>query len=176
VIFCNGFPKSGNHALWKAVELLGFAAGVNHAEFEAGAPKGTTHQVFIKRDPRNVIVSKLRGDQDAVTPGKFLSRMQRFDTASLVDEMRKFEGWMVAMQSLPIHVVRYEDLIADAGTMRALAWFLGVPYLEGAFGELEGHTRTWNKVKSDYREVWTDEVQRRWRAGGGDALLRRWGY
>jgi len=185
-VFCNGFPKAGNHALWKAVELLGQPAGVNHRPFKEGIPDDTTHHIFIVRDPRNIIVSWLRFQQQAVTPGTFLARFRRFDSASLSEEMARYEEWtkweyarsettwqFIAAKT---YVVRYEDLIADDKAMRDLAVFLNVPYIKGAWEELPGLTKTWNKVRSDYYDIWTPEVIKAWYTEGGDHLLQRWGY
>jgi hypothetical protein len=172
-VFCNGFPKAGNHALQKAVELLGVPCNVSHRVFEDGVPYGTTHSVFIKRDPRDIIVSWLRFQQDVVTPGKFLARFRKFDYASLCEEMAQYEGWLYAQNT---HVVRYEELIKSERAMRDMAAYLGVPYIDGAWSELPGLTRTWNDVMSDHRTVWTYLVQTVWSEEGGDQLLLRWGY
>lgn len=48
--FLNGAPKMGNHALWKACELLGIVtSGVNHVEHPADIERP---RIFIRRDPR----------------------------------------------------------------------------------------------------------------------------
>jgi hypothetical protein len=170
-VFCNGFPKSGNHALMKACELLGVPAVVNHIPYAEGLPEGTTHHVLIARDPRNIIVSWLRFHRDVVAPGKFLARFRQFESRSLAEELAQYEKWLWTA-----YVIRYEALIADDTAMRELARYLGVPYLEGAWEELDGLTVTWNAIKSDYRDVWTPEVIAAWYAEGGGKLLLRWGY
>ncbi len=172
-VFCNGFPKSGNHALQKAVELLGVPAEVNHRPFKEGLPHGATHHVLIVRDPRNVIISWLRFNGDPVTPGKFLARFRKFQDRSLADEMAEYEPWREAHGT---YIVRYEQLIEDDRTMREIAAYLGVSYISGSFAALPNHTRTWNPVRSDYRGIWTPEVIAAWGAEGGDELLARWGY
>lgn len=170
-VFCNGFPKCGNHALMKAVELLGVPGSVNHFAADEKLPEGISSHIFIKRDPRNVIVSWLRFHSDLVTPGKFLARFRRFSDSSLSEEMSRYEGWL----SLA-YVVRYEDLVRDDSAMRGIAAMLGVPYIDGAWEQLENHTVTWNAVKSDFRSVWTPEVEAVWNEEGGRELLARWGY
>jgi hypothetical protein len=147
----------------KAVELLGHPAGVNH---EIAVRDG----IFIKRDPRNVIVSWLRFNRDVVSPGKFLARFRRFTDRPLVAEMADYEGWLLGF------VVRYEDLIASDAEMRRIAAHIGAPYVEGAWEQLENHTATWNAEKSDYRTVWTPDVAEAWYDEGGGELLTRWGY
>lgn len=184
-VLCNGFPKAGNHALWKAIELLGVPGGVNHipyiAEFAVTrgvlAMRARAKHVFIIRDPRNAIVSWLRWNRDAVTPGKFITTFRRFQERSLVEDLAAYEGWLSDPWT---YVVRFEELIRDDGSMRALAAYLGVPYLYGAWEELEqrygGQTKTWNAIHSDYRHVWTAAVEAVWSAEGGTELLARFGY
>jgi len=169
----NGFPKSGNHALVKACQLLGVPCDVDHRPYAAGLPDGTDRAVFVYRDPRNVIVSKLREDGQPVTPGTFLARFRRFQERSLRAELADYVGWL---SDARVYTVRYESLIASAHTMAALAQYLGVPYLPGAFQELPGLTRTWNPTPSDYRPIWTPEVEHAWTHEGGPQLLAAWGY
>lgn len=180
-LVCNGFPKAGNHALWKAVELLGVPGGVNHVPYVAEhatqrgvlAMRSRLRHVFIIRDPRDVIVSWLRFNRDAVTPGKIIAAFRRFRVGPLVDELEDYAGWL---RDPWTHVIRYEALIRDDGTMRELADYLGVPYIAGAWEQLPNHTKTWNAVHSDHREHWTPEVAAVWAAEGGPELLARFGY
>jgi len=112
----NGFPKSGNHALVKALELLGIPARVNHLPF--GAAVDEPH-VFIKRDPRDVVVSALRFKHRQVTAGTYIAQFRRFELdpkeRSLVAAMAEFEPWLTRA-----YVVRYEELIADEAQLRGL--------------------------------------------------------
>ncbi len=178
-VITNGFPKAGNHALVKACELLGVPASVIHLPYwrkeEHFEQEGLVDPktIFIKRDPRNIVVSWIRFLRNPVTVGMFLTKFRKFREASLIDEMANFEPWLTHPNSL---VIRYEDLIASEDVIRQIAAFVGVPYLEGAFPELPGATRTWNDVPSDYRTVWTPEVERIWNEEGGGELLSRWGY
>ena len=169
-ITTNGFPKSGNHALVKAVQLLGVPCEVTHIPF--GGRVGAKH-VFIKRDPRNVLCSWLRFNGHPVTPGMFITYFRRFHTLALVDEMAEFDGWLDDENTL---VVAYEDLISSGVEMERIAAYLGVPYIAGAFEALPGMTRTWFAEHSDYRAIWTPEVEAAWVAEGGAELITRWGY
>lgn len=170
-LFTNGFPKTGNHALVKAAELLGVPCTVNHRAWEEGVPEGTTHSMLIVRDPRNVVISMLRFNRQPVTGGTFLARFRHFQYASMAEEMAKFEPWLRAS-----HVVRYEDLIRDDQAMRRMAGYLGVPYLEGSWSELPGLTFTWNERHSDYRAIWNPHLEEVWAREGGNELMKRWGY
>lgn len=170
VVTANGFPKSGNHALVKGLQLLGVPCSVNHIPF--GEPVAGRH-VFIKRDPRNVLCSWLRFNRQQVTPGLFISAFRQFQARPLVDEMGDYEGWLSATGTL---VVRYEDLIASDAEMRLIALWLGVPYIAGAWEALPRLTYSWRWPHSDYADVWTPEVAAVWQAEGGPALLKAWGY
>lgn len=167
----NGFPKHGNHPLVKGVQLLGVPCQVNHIPF--GEPVEGKH-IFIKRDPRNALVAWLKMNGQPPAAGTFLSAFRQFQSASLVEEMAAYEGWLSDPDTL---VVRYEDLIANDDELRAIAAFIGTPYIEGAFENLPGLTRTWTgPIHSDYRTIWAAEIQTDWITEGGPGLLARWGY
>lgn len=169
MIRTTGFQKCGNHALVKAIQLLGQPCEVEHLEFSG--PVG--QHVFIKRDPRNVICSWLRFTGNPVTPGMFLTYFRKFQELSMVDSMGRYEGWLTDPQTL---VVSYEALTSSDAEMRRIAAYLGVQYIDGAFAELPGMTMTWFPTHSDYSAIWTPEVDAVWVAEGGPALLARWGY
>lgn len=170
MVTTNGFPKSGNHALVKAVQLLGQPCQVNHIPF--GGVVSDKH-ILIKRDPRNILCSWLRFNGQPVTSGMFLTAFRKFQDRSLGEEMADYEAWQHDQNTL---VVRYEDLISDADEMRRIASYLGIIYQHGAFEALPGLTRTWFADHSDYRTIWTPEVEAAWNAEGGAELLAAWGY
>lgn len=164
--FLNGPPKMGNHALWKACELMGIVtSGVNHVPHPGDV--GQPH-VCIKRDPRNALVSWVRFEGLPVTQGTLIAAM-----ASYLQEIAGYEGWLTDPGTL---VVSFERLVADDQQMREIAAHVGVPYLDDAWPNLPNHTKTWTGRLSDYREHWTPAVDAAWVAAGGPALLERWGY
>lgn len=170
MVTTNGFPKAGNHALVKAVQLLGQPCQVNHIPF--GGEVADKH-ILIKRDPRNILCSWLRFNGQPVTSGMFLTTFRDFMGKTLVDAMAEYEAWQHDENTL---VVRYEDLISDADEMRRIASYLNIIYQHGAFEALPGLTRTWFADHSDYRTIWTPEVEVAWNAEGGAELLAAWGY
>lgn len=180
-VYTNGFPKSGNHALAKAVQLLGLPTeAIGHQPYvpRSGAWAGVRREpsVFIKRDPRNVLISWIRHLGKPVTRGMAMAHMRRWSDAepySLVQALGAYEGWLIERDTF---VVSYEDLVRDDAALRRLAAHLGVPYLEEAWMFLPGMTRTWNAQHSDYRAVWTPQVENEWDRLGGVELLERWGY
>jgi hypothetical protein len=170
MITTNGFPKSGNHALVKACQLLGQPCEVAHIPF--GEPVESDH-IFIIRDPRNIVCSWLRFNGHPVTPGMFITAFRKFQSRSLVEEMAEYDGWLEDPNTL---VVEYDALISSDAEMRRIAEYLGVPYLDGAFECLPGLTKTWFPVHSDYSTIWTPEVESVWNAEGGPELLATWNY
>jgi hypothetical protein len=171
MVTINGFPKHGNHALAKSVQMLGVPCAVNHIPF--GQPVGEKH-VFIKRDPRNGLVSWLRMNGQPEIPGMFITAFRLFQSNSLVAELAEYEGWLRDAGTL---VVRYEDLISGPEEIMKIAEYIGVAYQPTAFENLPGLTRTWAGAKhSDYRELWSPEVETVWAAEGGSELLYQWGY
>lgn len=164
--FLNGPPKMGNHALWKACELLGIVTnGVNHVEHPADIERP---HIFIRRDPRNALVSWVRFEGMPVTQGTLITAM-----ASYLPQLARYEGWLTDPDTL---VVTFERLVSDDQQMREIAAHCGVPYLDDAWPNLPNHTKTWTGRLSDYREHWTPAVDDAWVAAGGPALLERWGY
>lgn len=166
-VFLNGPPKMGNHALWKACELLGIASGgVNHVPF--GEPIAGSAHLFVKRDPRNALVSWVRFNGMPVTQGTLITAM-----AEYLPQLQPFEPWLADPAAF---VVRFERLIADNTQMREIAAHCGVPYLDDAWPNLPNHTRTWTGRLSNWAEHWTLAVSDAWADHGGPELQMRWGY
>lgn len=169
----NGFPKAGNHALAKALALLGIPVDVEHRPYAQGLPLDM-RQVFIARDPRNIIVAKLRSENQPVTPGMFLTAFRKFTDRSLVHELAEYEPWLRHRRTV---TVRYEALVASDAEMKRLANELSLTYFRGAWETLPGLTRTWmGEPHADYRSIWEAEVEAIWQAEGGAALVKAWGY
>lgn len=175
MIFPNGFPKHGNHALVKALQLLGQPCDTNHLQFDEAKhiPSEAKH-VFIKRDPRDGLLSWMRFTGKEMTPGMFITSFRAMDDCgSLVSRLAKFEQWLSDPSVL---VIRYEDLIASDECMRNIAAWAKIGYIEGAWEALPGLTRTWYPNHSDHKTFWTSDIEAVWVAEGGQELLNRWGY
>lgn len=166
----NGFYKSGNNALRKACELLGVEMPINHIPY-ADNPGGPC--IFIKRDPRNVIVSMIRFRQLQVTVENFQALATNFNTDTVANEFATYHGWLNDTNTT---VVRYEDLIANDTCMKLLAKTLNVAYPINAFANLEGLTFSYNAVHSDFTTVMTPDLATWWESVGGNSLVADWGY
>lgn len=171
-VYTNGVPKAGNHALVKACQLLGLPCEVHHQPHPHHPGLPVLH---IRRDPRNVLISALRHQRKEISAGTVLAEFRHFGFggAPLVQVMAGYEGWL---REPGVLTVCYEDLIANDAEMRRIAAHLQVPYIDGAFSRLPGLTMTWAPVHSDWRAVWTEQLDTAWQAEGGPELLQRWGY
>ncbi len=172
-VITSGPEKAGNHALVKAVELLGIPCDVEHRRYKEGLPVGAKH-LFIKRDPRNMVLSMLRFRDQPVSAGMWIRWFRRYsDKKSLIKYLADFESWLNHERTF---VVTFEDLIKDDRAIKDIAKYLAVPYLEGSFELLPGVTKTWTGVLSDFHVIWTPEVEKVWNSEGGPELLRTWQY
>lgn len=170
-VFANGFPKAGNHALVKACHLLALDCAVEHLPYVGLAPGPT---VFIKRDPRNIIMSWLRHSGQAVARGPFMVQIHNFmGKGPIVDQLAAYEGWLNDRDTL---VVSYEALTASPVEMQRIAEFAGVEFDPDVFDLLPGLTRTWFPDHSDWQTIWTPQVEKAWNDAGGADLLTRLGY
>ncbi len=172
MINLNGAPKSGTHALIKAVELLGIPvdgkAAMMHRDPTAMAG---SNAVFIYRHPKNALISAVRQDRDSVvTPGFLITAM-----ADWASQWLAYTGYLTDPDVLAI---RLEDLIANETTHQAIAAHIGVPYITDAHVNLPGMTYSWNVTPSDWTtsEHWTAQVQQAWLYNSGLEIEQAFGY
>jgi len=197
MIICNGIQKHGTHALLKAVELLGVPVRYNdypgaelwHLKYgdlpirerETGqSMKGDlpdyAKHIFIVRNPKDAFISWMRDRTHAISTGMLMSKLRTFEDCTYVEHCEPYLAWLNHPGTL---VVRYEELISDGGaSIKKIADYLDVPFLEDAFPNLPGHTLTWTNEHSDYKTLsaWTSMVDQVWAEIGGNELSGRLGY
>lgn len=159
-VLCNGIPKAGTHALLKAVQLLGMSDTVHdHIPYGEQVPKGK--HIYIRRNPRNVLISWVRFTHDVVTKGFLIGAIKQFGNLgwSLPLTYANFDGWAYEDGVL---TVDFELLVMDDQEMKRIAKYLDVPYLDDAFDNLEGGTPTWTGQLSNWRDYWSVEVECEW--------------
>ncbi len=172
VVTVNGFPKTGNHALKKGVELLGVApVELRHEPYGNGFTSDGPMLVPI-RHPRNVLISKCRWEGLPVVSGPLMNLIRSFDGKPMNDGYRSFLEW----DAPGVLLVSYEELIASDAVLRRIADYLGVPFLEDAFPNLLGLTISWSGSPSRWEDYWTDAVDGAWTDSGMAALQRDLGY
>lgn len=170
----NGFPKSGNHALAKAVQLLGVNCQVDHFPWEDHWSMTSVPRIFIKRDPRNIVLSWLTHKKIPHTPYNFIKCLRNFDNqGDLITQLATYEGWLHDPQTLQI---AYEDLISNEKCMQQIAEYLNVPYTPKLWDYLPGMTWSWTDNHADFTTIWNSRIEKAWNQEGGDKLLTRWGY
>ena len=176
LVFAHGFMKSGNHAIIKALKLLGFWTAPVHIPFGQAIPTGYTHNIFIKRDPRNILISVMKSLGDPMTPEALIARVAdvNYSDGSIKNFFQLLDKWTGWLTDPNTFVVKYEDLIANDIEMRRIATYLGVPYIEGSFERLPGDTATWSAEQSDYTTLWTPEIQALWGSVVGTKILTNW--
>lgn len=173
MLYLNGIPKGGTHALMKAVELLGVPMapgyGLMDRRLYAEAHKGPGG-VFIYRHPRDCLVSRVRMEREGVvTQGFLIARMH--------DLYSEWMGFLPFLSDPEILAVRLEDLRGDGGeTIRRIAEHIGKPYLQDAYDNLPGMTYSWNEVPSRWQDHWTPEVDAGWVKERGPEVEKAFGY
>jgi len=173
MIICNGLPKSGTHALVKAVQLLG-QPDTEHVHEPFGYDIGQNKHILVKRNPRNVLVSWVRFHGVQVTSGNLIGAIKRINDRSLGKLFNDYKGWLTDPSTL---VVKFEDLTTDNGaTIQLIANYLAVPYLTDAYTYLPGLTRTWTGNLSNWRNHWSAQVESEWNLSGADVAETDWGY
>lgn len=178
MIYANGIPKHGTHALLKAVELLGVPvrgrlsdAGAQLGHWPALDLAADDKHILIIRQPRNSLISWLRYGGLSVTQGLLSANMQ-----DQINACREYLHWLDDPRTL---IVRLEALVSDGGaTVQAIADYLGVPARPDAYSNIYGHTRTWSGQHSDWVTCaeWTPDVEAAWQAKGGGELAEAIGY
>jgi hypothetical protein len=178
-VICNDFPKCGLHLLAKACELLGVPVHDKvHTPYSESAFDDDVTHLFIKRDPRDALISRIAFEGKVITPGGIISRFRQYEAwgVSFVDDMNQYYEWL---SDPATYVIDFDVLLTDPKEIRRLADHLGAPYIQGAFELLPGDkcpTQTWMGKETYWKDHWTDDVQRVWSDEGGDQLLKDWGY
>lgn len=171
----NGFPKCGNHAVKKGIELLGVIdVEINHRPYSDVMPWTFTGQLVMPiRHPRNVLISKCRWEHRPLCSGSLIGFVRKFDHEPMQVEYGAFLPWMRYARVL---TVRYEELVSSATTLRTIASFLQVPFLTDAFPNLPGITYSWNATPSRWEDHWSPALDRVWADEGMTDLEGRLGY
>ena len=170
-IIANGLPKTGTHALNKTIQLLGVPSEIGHLTY---AEKAEGKIICTFRNPRNVIISWLRFTGRPVTQGMIIEQIRNYGNIGIVNACAEYTPYLSDDSVL---CVKYENLYTDGGkTVEEIADFLGVPVLDDCYPNIPGLTVTWTGKPSNWKEHWTDEVDKVWVKCGGPELEAAWKY
>ena len=169
-IICNGIPKSGTHALVKAVQLLGQPTRHEHLPY---SQKLNGKQILIKRHPRNIIISWVRFIKQQVTEGFIIHEMKTFEDNGLVQCLNDYSGYLTDKDTL---VVSFESLISEESELRNISDFIGCEYIGDAFNNIIGLTPTYTGELSNWEDHWTDNIDKEWVKLNGHTAERLWNY
>lgn len=171
MLYCGGAPKSGTNLLLKAIELFGAdEVRKHHYGFYKPYPyEDKPHpQVQIIRNPRNVLISWVR----------FMA-LPRNDTTIIksMDFMLDYlHDHFPCISDDRWHTVRFEELLSDPQVLQGIADYLGLPLIENHFERLWGDTVTFTGDLTNWKDWWTEEVDKAWIDKGGVELELKMGY
>ena len=171
-----GIPKSGTNAMEKAIRLYGKRPSLH--THTANYHLAEKYKVgYIYRNPRNVLISaqryqnhQVRGQADTLTEEKLITMAFGFFNAPIWAVYRGYEKWMTSQACL----IRYEDLVSGAEN-RKLAQYLGVEE-KPIHLELPGNTPTWTGKTSNWRDYWTEGLDKIWIEEGMLEIEESLGY
>ena len=178
---CIGAPKSGNHLLVHAVQLLGIADVVmSHDPKDRG-----DKTIMIYRNPRNVMVSWVRFTAPRYAQGYLMGAIRKTYADDLSGYFRSFS---LLLNDPGILSVKFEDLINHSQReLEKMANHLGVEVLDDASESLivqtvtasPGLSKNNQSVLSDWKQPqwkWSNKIEREWLAAGGAEIERAFGY
>lgn len=166
MIIVNGAKKSGTHALLRAVDLFDIPTDeVKHSHVPFARADIVRHHkhIHISRNPRNVLISKVRRTTgDDVTEAVLMEWMP-----VVLHSIRTFLPWTKSGKCLN---VRFEELITDPSIIEKISDYIGLPLREDHFKLIWGRTHTSTGNLSKWQDHWTDGLEKMWFDLGGHAL------
>lgn len=127
--------------------------------------------LFILRNPRDIAVSWMRhrAKQDpSLKEGYPLLKkliQQGMYGESVPDFFLGFVEWLDKQN---IYVVKFEDVKSTSFDFTPMFEYLGIEAPEESIKSALGVGPTFNKRTSDWRDVWTDELQDIWKDSNGE--------
>jgi len=204
-VICNGLQKSGVRLLQRAVELMGWTPAPDkfsrtvtkrewrHEPYGPGfctlgehevaythipypADIGKHQFIGIIRDPRNVLISAYRWQyrHNPLTATEARTSLEHMMTPRFFMRASQFVDW-------PRHrlVFRFEDMVGPSREIhvQVLADILEVEIdAETIAAQMIGGTRTYQPQHSRWQDIWTPDLDKRWKERGGEDLVKAYGY
>lgn len=171
MIYCNGSPKTGTHALLKALWLFG-------GEYKLAIHSHTSHKdkvtgaryINIFRSPRNVIGSWLKFTTQEVTESNMIKVIP-----DLVREQFDYAGWWVDKDPNILNI-KYEELLTLPKVVDDIQSFLNKDKKAGSvlavktethYKDIWGGTPTFTGNPFIWRDNWSNALETTWINAGG---------
>jgi hypothetical protein len=174
-----GIPKSGTNMTEKVCKMLGAIPSPHmHTANYLLAQK---HKVaYVYRNPRNVLISsqryqnhQMRGWEDTITDEKLINQFFDFYNSSMPAVYASYSKWLLTSA----YCFKFEDMLAGPEVMHGLADYLGKPRLPSEkYKDIPGPTPTWTGKLSDWRQFWTDGIDKIWVGEGMLEVEKSLGY
>ena len=169
-IICTGSPKTGTHALLKAVRLFYNHIGLpEHMHLPHSHKKLNRRHVHITRNPRNTLVSWIRFNREKVTTGSLIGHVPQ-----IIKENFGYAPYLSDADL--VHNVRLEELLSEPSVIEGVGKFIGLPIAENHFADIWGDTYTFTGKLSEWQDYWSDDVDAAWVAHNGPELEKALGY
>lgn len=157
----------------KLLQMLGHPCDVTHEPYREDHWILNHPNIFITRDPRNILISMLRMRRQFICEGSIIALMKRFDTKPFVEALAEYAPWLDHAGL----VIQYEYLRGDPQSVDTICTYLQQPSPSSdVWTNLPGTTFSWNDIPSDFTLWWTSRVQEMWEHYHGPAVLKQWGY
>ncbi len=178
-VLCIGIPKSGTNMTEKVCKMLG-ATPSPHMHTANYLLADKYKVAYVYRNPRNVLISaqryqnhQMRGWEHTVTEQKLINQFFDFFNCSMPAAYNAYQKW----HDSKAYVFKFEDMLAGQETINGLADYLGKPRPPAnKYTEIKGPTATWTGQLSEWRDFWTEGLDKIWESEGMVEIERRLGY
>lgn len=167
---CNGSPKTGTHLLCRVVALFeNSARSIEHVH-EPWQDGLNEKHIHITRIPRNVIISALRffNPRDGITEDSIIRQIPL-----TINEMNSYLQWSYSDGVLN---VMFEKILSDEDELKRISDYLNLPIVDDHFYRMWGGTSTFSGKLSNWRDHWSDNIEKVYAECGGIKLESALGY
>lgn len=174
-----GIPKSGTNMTEKVCKMLG--ANPSPHMHTANYLLADKHKVaYVYRNPRNILISALkyqnhqmRGWEETINEEKLIAQFFDYYNSSMPAVYNAYAKWLLTSA----YCFKYEDMLTDIEVAQGLARYLGKKEPKQEFLEkIPGGTPTWTGKTSDWRDHWTDGLDKIWVGEGMLEIEKSLGY